>query len=186
MHLVCHWWRSACKCHLWLLLEILPWTPHYKHRPPSHLCGSRCQREQMRHGPSLCWTCTLTASGTHNWQVSALVWRKICWHSSWVALLLWLEISWTKIRLVMEENVNYLGHNTASWPAVGSVGGGGRRWETMRRRFLVCLFLVSTPDLNWSRSSGPCQKKKNKLLKGALFGLWPPWFVWGQRRSKTL
>lgn len=79
--------------------------------------------------------------GQDHWRVSALVWRRICWHSSWVALLLWLRAG-----NILDQNQAgdggkcQLFGSQHSEPAVGSVRGRPRRCETMRRSFSVCLF----------------------------------------------
>lgn len=188
VHLVCLWWRSACKCHLWLLLEILPWTPRHKHRPPSHLCGSvakesRCimghlsveRARRLRAGPGqLTSECPCVKKNLLTFLLSGLALVAKCLKylgpkSGW-----W----WRKMSTIWV---------TTQRGCCGiSRERRRRRCETMRGRFLVCLYLVATHGLDPRMSSWPCQLVKNKLLNGALFDLWPPWFVWGQRRSNAL
>lgn len=143
-----------------------------------------CQREQMHYGPSLCWTwaagpgqltseCPCVKKNLLTFLLSGLAFVAKCLKylgpkSGW-----W----WRKMSTIWV---------TTQRACCGISRGSRRRCNTMRRRFLVCLFLVSTHGLNPRMSSWPCQLVKNKLLNGALFDLWPPRFVWEQRRSNTL
>lgn len=144
VHLVCQWWRSACECHLWLLLEILPRTPRHKHRPPSHLCASvakesRCimghvsVEREPRAGPGqLTSECPCAKKNLLTFLLSGLAFVAKCLKylgpkSGW-----W----WRKMSAIWV---------TTQRACCGISRGRRRRCKTMRRRFLAFPSIYSWP-----------------------------------------